>query len=95
MLKINEMQTQIIVQNLKCGGCANTISKHLNALEKVSNVEIEAEVSTVSFTYEDELTLTLVQNKLKQLGYPIVGDANSYMNKAKSYISCATGKMNQ
>lgn len=88
------MQAKIIVQNLKCGGCANTISKHLNALENVSDVNVEAEVSTVSFSYENETTLSKVEAKLKQLGYPVVGEANSYMNKAKSFISCATGKMN-
>lgn len=89
------MQTKIIVQNLKCGGCANTITKHLNVLENVSNVNVEAELSSVSFSYESEETLAKVEDKLKQLGYPVVGDANTYMNKAKSFISCATGKMNQ
>lgn len=88
------MQTKIIVQNLKCGGCANTISKHLTSFEDVSNLEVEAEASSVSFSYENDSTLLEVENKLKQLGYPVVGDANSYMNKAKSFISCATGKMN-
>lgn len=89
------MQSKIIVQNLKCGGCVNTISKQLNALEDVSGVNVEAEDSTVSFSYENEATLSKVEAKLKQLGYPIVGEANSYMNKAKSFISCASGKMSQ
>ncbi|SDG97338.1 heavy-metal-associated domain-containing protein [Psychroflexus sediminis] len=89
------MQTKITVQNLKCGGCANTIYKHLNSFEDVSNLDIEAELSSVSFSYKDDSTLSDVENKLKQLGYPVVGDANNYINKAKSFISCATGKMNK
>lgn len=89
------MQKKIVVQNLKCGGCANTISKHITTLEDVSNVNVEAESSLVSFSYENELALSKVEDKLKQLGYPIIGDANTYLNKAKSFISCATGKMNQ
>lgn len=89
------MQTKIVVQNLKCGGCANTISKHLTTFEDVSNVNVEAESSLVSFSYENELALSKVEDKLKQLGYPIIGNANTYLNKAKSFISCATGKMNQ
>ncbi|MBZ9626846.1 heavy-metal-associated domain-containing protein [Psychroflexus sp. CAK57W] len=89
------MQTKIIVQNLKCGGCANTITKHLSSFEDIRDINVEAELSSVSFSYENETTLQEVEHKLKQLGYPVVGDANSYMNKAKSFISCATGKMNQ
>ncbi|NEV94320.1 heavy-metal-associated domain-containing protein [Psychroflexus sp. YR1-1] len=88
------MQTKITVQNLKCGGCANTISKHLNAFEDVSQVNVEAENASVSFAYEKDSTLPKVELKLKQLGYPVAGDTNSYMNKAKSFVSCATGKMN-
>lgn len=89
------MQTKIIVQNLKCGGCANTITKNLSSFEDIRDINVEAELSSVSFSYENETTLQEVEHKLKQLGYPVVGDANSYMNKAKSFISCATGKMNQ
>ncbi|WP_019038767.1 heavy-metal-associated domain-containing protein [Psychroflexus tropicus] len=88
------METKVIVQNLKCGGCAHTISKQINAMGKVENVVVEPEDSSVSFTYYDEAELLLVKDKLKQLGYPVAGEANSYLNKAKSFVSCATGKMN-
>ncbi len=30
---------------------------------------------------------------LRKLGYPEVGDSNSLINKATSYISCAVGKI--
>jgi len=89
------MQTTLIVQNLKCGGCANTISKHLTAIEDLNTIEIEADTSSVSFSYSNDDSLKLVEEKLKNLGYPVVGESNSYLNKAKSFISCATGKMNQ
>ena len=89
------LQTKLIVQNLKCGGCANTISKHLNTLENISKVTVEPDDSSVSFKYTDESELLLAKDKLKQIGYPTVGDANSYFSKAKSFMSCATGKMNQ
>lgn len=89
------MQTKLIVQNLKCGGCAGTISKHLNAIGTVSNVEVETEESSVSFSYDNESCLSVVEEKLKQIGYPVFGDSNTYLQKAKSFISCATGKINQ
>jgi len=88
------METKVIVQNLKCGGCAHTIAKQINAMDNVKNVIVEPENSSVSFTYHNEAELLLVKDKLKQLGYPVAGEANSYFNKAKSFVSCATGKMN-
>ena len=88
-------QTELIVQNLKCGGCANTILKQLSTLKHISNIAVEPELSLVSFNYANDSDLVLVKNKLKQLGYPVDGDSNSYMNKAKSFVSCATGKRNQ
>ena len=34
-----------------------------------------------------------VKEKLKTLGYPEDGEVNSLGSKAKSYVSCAIGKM--
>ena len=49
--------------------------------------------STVTFGYETEAKLAEVKDKLKTLGYPEDGAANSLGSKAKSYVSCAIGKM--
>lgn len=89
------MQTKIIVQNLKCGGCASTIFKNLISIDGISEVNINAEESSVEFAYAEESSLNTVEEKLRNLGYPVLGNANTYLNKAKSFISCATGKMNQ
>lgn len=88
------MTTQILVQNLKCGGCASTITKQLSMLDDVNNIHVDPETSMVTFENEMENTLSIVEHKLKQLGYPAVGNNNSYFSKAKSYFSCATGKIN-
>ena len=45
------MKTTVHIQNLKCGGCANTISKKLNSLDDVSEVSIEVEDNSVTFEY--------------------------------------------
>ena len=87
------METTIYVQNLKCGGCANTIAKNVNAIEKITNVKVNVEESSVSFNFETEANLAEVKNKLQSLGYPEDGEANSLGSKAKSYVSCAIGKM--
>lgn len=83
----------IVVQNLKCSGCASTIENKLNHLFNVYNVEIDVENSVVTFDFSDDLTLLDAKETLKIIGYPEVGEYNSLGSKAKSFVSCALGKM--
>ena len=87
------MEATIYVQNLKCGGCANTITKNFTAIENITNIKVNVEESSVTFNYDTEANLAEVKNKLQSLGYPEDGEANSIGSKAKSYVSCAIGKM--
>lgn len=87
------METTIHIQNLKCGGCANTITKGISSMESIDNVLVNVEESTVTFSYSTEEQLEEVKNKLKSMGYPEDGEANTLGAKAKSYVSCAIGKM--
>jgi copper chaperone len=87
------MKTSIIVQNLKCGGCANTITTKLSQLENVSNVVVDTETSTVSFVVESSENSLTVKERLKALGYPSIDDKNGVLSKVTSFISCAQGKM--
>ncbi|TXI63179.1 MAG: copper chaperone [Flavobacterium sp.] len=87
------METIIHIQNLKCGGCANTITKGISSIEAIQNVLVNVDESTVTFSYETEAQVNEVKNKLKSLGYPEDGEANTLGAKAKSYVSCAIGKM--
>jgi copper chaperone CopZ len=87
------MKTIVHIQNLKCGGCAYTISKKLNALDDVSEVSIEVEDNSVTFEYTEAHTLDEVKKALADIGYPEDGEANTLTSKAKSYVSCAFGKI--
>lgn len=87
------MKTTVHIQNLKCGGCENTILKNLNSLDDVSDVHVGLEDSSVTFDYTDEHTLHLVKETLANIGYPEDGEVNSLGTKAKSYVSCAFGKI--
>lgn len=89
------MKTTISIQNLKCGGCANTIITKISTLKNVSEVNVHVEDSTVTFTSSSENEIETVKNKLAALGYPAEGENNSVISKAKSYVSCATGKMSK
>lgn len=87
------MKTSIKIQNLKCGGCANTITSTLSKLSNISNVNVNVEKAEVELDFLNDLDLEKVKEALKSIGYPEVGDANSFGTKAKSYVSCALGKM--
>lgn len=86
------MITEIQIENLKCGGCASTITKALLDHKGVENVSVDLEKSivTISTTFSD---LEQIKQKLAKLGYPEIGSKNNILHKAKSFVSCAVGKM--
>lgn len=88
------MNTKLFLQNIKCGGCANTVTKNLLSLKDVAAVEVNIEEGSVYFNYTDKETVNNVQKTLKDLGYPESGTDNKIIDKAKSYVSCAIGKIN-
>lgn len=88
------MKSLLVLQNLKCTGCASTITSKLTDFDFVHSVMVDVEASTVEVIYELETNLPILQEALRKLGYPVVGEANSLTTKAKSYMSCAIGKMN-
>lgn len=86
------MMTVIKIENLKCGGCAATIKKGLLSIENVSDVLVDVANDTVSITSENIL-IDVIKEKLSKLGYPEVGDKNTIVHKAKSFVSCAVGRI--
>ena len=87
--------TTIEILNLKCGGCANTIKKGLLSVDGVSDISIDIETSKVNIDSENDVVLQAVKEKLSKMGYPEAGDANTIMHKAKSFVSCATGRIGE
>ena len=86
------MQTTLVVQNLRCGGCANTITSKLLEIKNIENLKVDIDASKIQFDHHNKIDLQAVKDKLKALGYPEVDDKNSMLFKAKSIVSCATGK---
>ncbi len=87
------MEATIEIQNLKCGGCANTITTQLSKLNGISDVSVNNDTDEVRFNYNSEEEFETVKTKLSDLGYPIVGEQNSLPKKAKSFVSCAVGRI--
>jgi copper chaperone len=86
------MKTTLQIENLKCGGCAATIKKGILTIDGVENVDVNLEESSVSIT-STKNNLQEVKIKLSKLGYPEIGDKNTVLHKAKSFVSCAVGKI--
>ena len=89
------MNTTLAIQNLKCGGCANTIITRLSNIDGIDNVKVDNDTDTVSFNYIDETILIKSMDLLSKLGYPVEGEQNPLMKKAKSFVSCAVGRINK
>lgn len=89
------MVYQISVENIKCGGCANTITTRLNAHDSINECQVDIENGVISIT-GDESDRDDVARLLLKLGYPEKGTAEGLKAakaKAKSFVSCAVGKM--
>lgn len=82
----------IIVENIKCGGCANTITSKLIEFPSIINVQVDKDTETVTIMHDDAFQRHLVVDQLLHMGYPENGN-NNLLHKAKSYVSCAIGKM--
>lgn len=87
------------VANIRCGGCANTITK---ALQEAGFNEVEVDLSCeprkVTIEVTDEAQTAHFKAILRSLGYPLVTDERGFTEntimKAKSFVSCAIGKIN-
>lgn len=84
---------EIIIENLKCHGCANTIRKGLSGMEGVNEVAINHETASVTVTFEESVqNRENIVKKLARMGYPEQGN-NSLKAEVVSYVSCAIGRV--
>lgn len=83
----------IIVANLKCTGCAATISSQISKVEGVSNVLVDPDKDLVQVDYETEEVRPVIIANLKKLGYPEATEENGLLMQVKSYASCMIGKL--
>ncbi|MFN3786605.1 MAG: heavy-metal-associated domain-containing protein [Thiothrix sp.] len=89
------MQTRIEVENIRCGGCANTIRKKLMENEQIQAVDVDIEQRCITVTSDSDVRAAALQT-LFDLGYPERGSVEglvSLKEKARSVISCALGRL--
>ena len=88
------MTLEIQVENIKCGGCANTIR---TKLEQAFGTQVSVDIDNgiVSIDSPEERRSDIV-SRLPGLGYPEAGTTEGIEKataKAKSFVSCAIGRM--
>jgi len=92
------MQQTFKVLNVKCGGCASTLKNKL--FEKFGEVEVNLDIEPREITLNvEDGELDTLRHLLKKLGYPMASEKMGFVEdnkvKAKSFVSCAIGKMNK
>lgn len=89
------MKQTFEVLNVKCGGCASTLTKSLKDEFGEVIVDLDVHPRKITLDIENEKLETL-KVKLRSLGYPLSTDELSGFEKAattaKSFVSCAIGK---
>lgn len=88
---MNSTET-IFVENIKCGGCMKSIKDALLQIRGVHTVAVDKGKDSVIVMGAD-INRDSIVDKLGALGYPETGN-NSLLKKARSFVSCAIGKMN-
>jgi len=83
------------VENVKCGGCARSIEKALLADKRISRVNVDPAQGLVVLEAEGDVR-TDAAAVLARLGYPEKGSVEGLKAAAataKSFVSCAVGRM--
>lgn len=81
-----------IVDNLKCGGCANSIHHKLAQVAGIDKIAVDPDTNSVRISYTQDTAAEKALSLLAQMGYPEAG-TSSILQKGKSYISCAIGRI--
>ena len=88
------MTLQIKVENIKCGGCMNSIKTSLLKMANVQEVNIDKETEIVQISGDLPIDKEEILAQLARMGYPEEG-SNNLLHKAKSFVSCAIGNMTE
>jgi copper chaperone len=90
------MKTEdIMIANLKCSGCGNTITTKMGTLQGMQSVVVNHDTDTVTVNYDFPLTRDTITSTLLSLGYPEATAENGLLTQLKSYASCMIGRLNK
>jgi copper chaperone len=80
------------VQNIRCGGCAATVTRRLGE-SGIKVIEVSPERQQVVVEIGDMELLEEGEATLAKLGYPLATADNRLADKARGIVSCAMGRI--
>lgn len=90
------MKKTFQVENVKCGGCAQTLRTKLEPLFGPVRVDLMVQPREITLEIEDE-RLDELRAALREIGYPLSSEKLGFVSgteaKVKSFVSCAVGRM--
>jgi copper chaperone len=91
------MDIIIVVDNIKCGGCANSIRTGLLKIPGVISVEVDIDGESVLIAADRDVRAQAL-DRLRSMGYPEKGSVEGMQAvgaKARSFVSCAVGRLDK
>ncbi|WP_179352121.1 heavy-metal-associated domain-containing protein [Winogradskyella vidalii] len=85
------MKTSVIVQNLKYKASIHVIESKLREFDFISDLNVNVKEGKVTFNYTSNMNAIKVKERLKDLGYPSIGDDNTFALRVKSLLNCVAG----
>ena len=87
------MTENIIVANLKCGGCASSIKNKLKELHGIDSINVDLDSNNITIIHQGIVNRDIITAQLKAIGYPEATEENGLLLQLKSYASCMIGKL--
>jgi copper chaperone len=85
----------IYVANLKCSGCAQSITQKLEQLNGIQNIAVSIDEGHIEIHHDGSVNRQKIIATLLSIGYPEATAENGLLTKAKSYASCMVGKLSK
>lgn len=92
------MMRTFVLKNVKCSGCAGTITKAMLQEFGEATIDLTRKPRTITLDITDE-NIDRFAAKLRSLGYPLESEelslAENVTTTIKSFTSCAVGRADQ
>lgn len=66
------MEKKLLIQEMKCDGCATTVLKHLQSIEGVSGVTVKREKNSAMISGENEVSDKAIHESLADVKYNVI-----------------------
>jgi copper chaperone len=87
------MKTEkILIANMKCSGCVNTVEQKIAELSGVHKVEVDLKNDSVTVDFDETISHEEIAKILQTIGYPEATEENGLLFKLKSHVTNLTEK---